>query len=407
MRIEGTTPTWDYSTRGVHLIPGGYQAGWMADAAKRTFYLKLLREMHISWVLLLTTGDSCLELFDGKEVIRWFLEYSIVPVIRDSPGDRTKLPKPFMNMATVERAVAIYAEFDLVPLWKLWNEPGDHREWRHGKVPKDWWSRFVDIFNEGATIVLQLGAIPLFPDGPGYDFVEQHPFRDVDRALWDAGIGYATHNYSKGRPLHYPYVPEVLTGLPLMTERQLSKDLDDFANNIDWRAPGIEMMNIQRRAWANPEASAIQDPTCFNEWIQIDYHARRTLGYPVVQFMTEGGWVARDRAGGGPIDNRWAYTTPNKIAEQTLAMYDYQPQPYYADENGVPYPLALQAMMPWTFAGSIMGAGGFEDASWVGGSYYLEYGLMKPVIDMLIQNPPRSPCLWTQVRESFERILDS
>jgi hypothetical protein len=69
-------------------------------------------------------------------------------------------------------------------------------------------------------------------------------------------------------------------------------------------------------------------------------------------------------------------------------MYEYQPQPYYADETGRPFPLALQAMMPWTFAGSVMGTGGFEDATWVGGAYYLEYGLMKPIVQYLIDHPP-------------------
>ena len=407
LSLPGTTPSWPYSNRGVHLLPGSYHAGWMANEETRTMYLNLLKEMHMSWVLIITAGDSCLEKFDGKEVIRWFLDEQIVPIVRDSPGANTRLPRPFMNMETVEKAVAIYAEYELTPIWKLWNEVLDPREYMHDTVPPDAWEKFTNVWNSAATIVLDIGACPLFPDGPGYDFVEHHPFRDTDRRLWDSGkVGYAVHDYGKNRPVFYPYDDVSQNGTPI-TEEQLTEDLDDFADDPNWRQPSIEHMNRQRREWASPGLTAIQDDTCFMGWVKIDDAARKTLGYPVVQIMAEGGWVVRDRPGDGlihPIDDRWALTTPRVIAKKTLAMYQAAERESFAPMYDFPSP--FQALCPWLLACNLMGGGGFEDAAWYTGQFADKYGLRKPVIDMLAANSPNaSP--WKAIRKAFERIQDT
>ena len=403
--IAGTTPSWKYSSRGVHLLPGSHQAGWMADAELRTMYLDMLKEMKMSWVLILTSGDSCLEKFDGKEVVRWFLDEEIIPIVRDSPPDNLKLPRRFVNAETARKAVDIYAEYDLIPIWKLYNEIMDEREWLNGHVPKNAWEIFTNRFNEAATVVLDIGAAVLFPDGPGYDFVKHHPFRDTDRALWDSGmVGYAVHNYCKGRPLYYPYDSVSQTGLPLMTEEQLSEDLDDFADDIAWRQPSIEHTNGQRTGWASPGLTAIQDDTCWMGWVRVDHNARETLGYPVVQVMAEGGWVVRDRPGDGlihPIDDRWALTTPKMIAKNTLAMYEAGDRESFSPMYDFPSP--FQAQCPWLLASALMGSGLFEDAAWYTGHFADKYGLRKPVIDLLAGET----CPWTSIREAFQRIQNT
>ena len=106
--------------------------------------------------------------------------------------------------------------------------------------------------------------------------------------------------------------------------------------------------------------------------------SRETFGFEVQIGMTEGGWVPRDRAGSGSqIDIRWPYTTPNMVAEKTLAMYK--------DES------PLFAICPWLLADEDMGGSGWPFDAWHGWAYSDKYGRWKPVIRMLQDNPPPPP----------------
>jgi len=343
----------------------------MGDRERRDTVLGLLTSMHMSWCVILTDGDSAVQEFDGKPVVEWLLDAGVIPIVRDY----AILPAPFGNMATVEKLATIYQRYGVPLLFKLWNEPQDDREWRSGTAPHDWWGKFIDRWNSAAPIVLACGGYPGFPDGPGYDFKEAHPFRDTDRLLWDVGLAwYGVHPYGKGRPLNYPYDVVSQTGRAL-TEQRRDWALDDYADDPAWTDPPLDEVNEQRKRWATPGKTILHDDTCWWAWKKVDHYARETLGHSVPMAVVEGGFVPRDRAGTGPnTDYRWPHTTPRMVARKTLAMF----------EEDSP----LFAICPWLLGCNYLGHPGWEFDAWWGWAYRDKYGDEKPVIQMLRDNPP-------------------
>jgi len=359
------------SNRGVHLHPSGHHRYWCGNRERRDEVLGLLTSMHMSWVVLLTDGDSAVQLFDGKAPVEWLLDAGVIPIVRDY----AILPRKFNNMATVEKLAAIYQRYNVPLLFKLWNEPQDRREWQGD--PDDWWPKFIDRWNSAAQIVLRCGGYPGFPDGPGYDFREAHPFRDTDPQLWHDGLAwYGVHAYGKGRPLDYPRDEVSLYGVKL-TQDVKDDALDDYANDPAWTDPPLDEVNAQRRAWAGEDKSILNDDTCWRAWEKVDHYARLTLGHPVPMAVVEGGWVPRDRAGTGEnTDYRWPHTTPRMVARKTLAAYQSDAPPF--------------AICPWLLGCDYLGHPGWSFDSWWGWAYGNRYGDEKPVIQVLRDNPPVS-----------------
>jgi hypothetical protein len=190
------------------------------------------------------------------------------------------------------------------------------------------------------------------------------------------------HFYGKGRPIDYPYDSVSRTGTPQLSYESYMAQLDDYGDDPRWNeGPGaVEAMNDQRLAWADPDRTAVDDPVCWNGWQQIQAFSYEALGFLAPLAMTEGGWVPRDRAGSDPTDIRWPYTTPNKVAQQTLAAYGL---------NELIRPMF--AVCPWLLADGAMNGGadvGWPYDAWVGWAYSDKYGMEKPVVQMLKENPP-------------------
>ena len=81
---------------------------------------------------------------------------------------------------------------------------------------------------------------------------------------------YLGHYYGKGRPVDYPEDDVSHYGTPL-TMDEYRAALDDYADDPAWNeGPGVlALMNKQRRAWANPNASPLTDDTCFQGWVKV------------------------------------------------------------------------------------------------------------------------------------------
>ncbi len=362
--VSGRTVT----RRGVHLHPFGYHGQWME---RHSYWTDLLVSMGMSWVVILTEGDSVLERINGITPAEVLLDAGIIPIIRD----KQHFPRHFENMATVERTVDVYGRYGLRPFWILYNEPFDEREWVHG-VPnyEDAWAIIADRWMSGASILARLGAYVGFPDGPCFS---DNPFeRTLDaRWLWDEGWAFYTgHHYGKGRPLDYPYDVVSQTGKQL-SEEAYREALDDYADDPAWSDVPLDAMNQARAALASPGKTAIEDDTCWRGWEKVAYWSQQTLGYIVPMAMTEGGWVPRDRAGSGTdSDIRWPQTTPRMVAQKTLAMFEAD-SPFFA-------------ICPWLLADEDMGGGGWPFDAWHGWAYDDLYGRQKPVIKTLQENPP-------------------
>lgn len=373
------------SSRGVHLQDFAYHGAWCEDKDTREWWLGLMADMKLGYVIIINDGDSVMEKFDGKPVLQHLLDRGINPIIRDNTS---KLPTSFLAFDTVKATVALYKAYGLRPHWILWNEPGDSREWKNKEVPENWWDIFVDKWIDAAPKIVAAGANAGFPDGPGYNFRSdgyQHPFIATRQfsELWLAGLfWYAAHCYGKNRPWDYPYDEVTQTG-KLYTQAEYDADLDEWAQIPGWKdTPPLELINAQRQdpKWMRPGATIHDDDTCWLSWRKVLFHAREVFGHNVRTAVTEGGWVPRDRPGSGnAIDIRWALTTPNMVAKKTLHVMQNSPE--------------LFAICPWLLASKLMGGSGWETDAWVTGAYRPIHWLLQPVVETLIATPvnPQPP----------------
>src|SRR4030042_5481428 len=207
MQIPSNVSGYPVSNRAVHLLPFGFHGDWTKDAA---YWTNLLRSMHMSWAIIINTGDSVRQTYTGdKRPLELLLDAGIIPIIRDSPS----IPHPWTNKETMRWTVELYGRYGLKPFWIIGNEPFDERE-----IDKDWvrkknptkeqiWEAFMSNWASAAHIITDSGGYVGFPDGPAYDF---NPFESIEnyRCGWifREGLGfYAGHFYGKNRPVNYPY----------------------------------------------------------------------------------------------------------------------------------------------------------------------------------------------------------
>ena len=372
--------------RGVHFLPFGHHKIWMRlyhegiERPTRNYWLNLLKDMDMSWVILINDGDSVLQEKDGKSPVRALLDIGVIPIIRG----RIKFPGHFNDMDAVKETVQIYAEYGLRAPWVVANEPLDDREWDTDVPPYDKAMGIVaDRWKRAAQDIISCGGVVGFPDGPTYS---KNPFdliKEYATAFKYGDAFYASHHYGKGRKKDYPYDTITQTGFEhyndetgegiAFNEDIYSEYLDDYASDQQWREEPVWMINDARFRLAKEDTSAVKDPTCYRGWEQIVSYSRETFGFDVPMALTEGGWVPRDRAGSGPnTDIRLPHTTPNKVASRTLAMFDGN-SPFFA-------------ICPWLIADDAMqmhGYTGWPFDAWVGWAYSEKYGYEKPVIDTL------------------------
>ena len=409
--IPATVSGRTVSNRGVHLLPAAYHGTWMREAG---YWVDLLVSMGMSWVVIITDGDSVHEQCETDRYgrispLELLLENGIIPIVRDGT---TPFPRPFRNMQAVAEAVPVYAEHGLQPLWMVANEPFDGREWKKKKKfppdandPDDF-AWVMGLCQERMSRVIENGGIAGFPDGPCYP---ENPFRHLDKSQWDDGLAfYAAHNYGKGRPVDYPYDAVTRYGVRLK-EEEYRAALDDYADDERWHTESLGLMNQRRRELARPCLTALQDETCWKGYELTQQWAIDTFGYEVPMALTEGGWCPRDRAGTGPnTDIRWPHTTPKMVAKKTLAAY----------EGGHPF----FSICPWLLADDAMCPAGFVGwpyDSWVGWAYNRQYGREKPIVKMLQDNPPGTeppepepepgpvtPEQWAQISGRLDRIKE-
>jgi len=360
------------TNRGVHLQPSGQHTDWIRRA---DYWLDLLVSMNMSWVTVLSDSDAILTSGAAKAL----LDAGIIPIIRLAHT----FPRPWTHAAgtnsVVERAVKLYAQYGAPCIVQVANEPFDTREWVNKKVPpyEEAWGIIARTWEQAAREIVARGAIAGFPDGPCYG---ENPFMRIESThdLWyGQKCVYLGHFYGKGRPLNYPYDDVSQNGTPLTMEGYRAA-LDDYADDPAWNEGEhvLAKMNAQRQAWATESKTAFDDDVCFNGWQKIVRWSEETFGFTVPIAMTEGGWTPRDRAGSGNVvDIRWPMTTPNKVAENTVMMF----------EADVP----IFALTPWLLASQDMGGSGWPDDCWVGYAFSDKYGREKPVVAALQQSAQR------------------
>jgi hypothetical protein len=364
------------TNRGVHLQPFGHHGDWLDRAS---YWVDLLVSMGMSWVVLLTDGDSVRQSHHGLNPLKVLLDAGVIPIIREA----NQFPRPFVEHDTVRWTVDLYGQYGLKPFWIIRNEPFDTREWVDKQVPHVAWHTVMTIWAEAAQFIASNGGIVGFPDGPSYPFNPLESVRDWNcKWLYDEGLGfYAGHHYGKNRPRDYPYDAITRHGAPL-AEDTYDRLLDDYAGDPKWKEEPIDRLNRRRQELKSANLTPLQDDTCWRGWERIANWSLESFGYVLPMAMTEGGWTPRDRAGSGPdTDIRAPLTTPRMVAKRSIQMYD-TPSPFFA-------------LCPWLLADDDMGGGGWPFDAWHGWAYSGKYGSKKPVIAALQQTPPKE----TQPRE--------
>jgi len=353
------------TNRGVHLQPSGQHTAWMKRA---DYWIKLLVDMNMSWVTVLSDSDAFLTSGAAKAL----LDAGIIPIVRFA----YTFPGPWTHADLTEKFVNLYAKYNAPCIIQFANEPFDSREWRNGEVPdyETAWGIIAKRWEEAARAIVATGAYAGFPDGPCYS---ENPFMRIASTydLWHVEkCVYLGHFYAKGRPLHCPYDDVSSYGTPL-TEAEYRAALDDFADDPNWHDVPLEVINRARREQADPHRTALDDDVCWRGWEKVDYYANEALDHSVPMAMTEGGWTPRDRAGSGPdCDLRWPLTTPKMVAKHTVGMFNTTSP--------------LFAICPWLLASQDMGASGWPDDCWVGYAYEDKYGREKPVVKALKKKEP-------------------
>ncbi|MCB0210231.1 MAG: hypothetical protein KDJ52_12915, partial [Anaerolineae bacterium] len=338
--------------RGVHWSPSQYT--WGQD--NWSFWKEQLQAMNIKWVKLLDDGGG-----SAMGLVKRLIDIKIMPVVRyyreePNPGRIT-----MREVETSRRYVELGAVY-----FETNNEPDLALEWRDRKRPPNWLEIVVDNFIAEADMLRHVGGYLLFPAfGPGG---RGNPFKMIvergRRDLLDGNCALAIHNYGLGRPLDYPNDTINTKGVPLTYEEWEGRG-GLWAWEMDYKT-----VNAHRQRLANPNASIMEDSTCFRAFEYFDALVNEAVGHSIPIFTTEGGYNVGQRAGTTFGDDpRYPKPTPEWTGRLTDDMFRYM------EEQAPDYYFAC---MPWLIACRRMGvfSEGFENQGpWFSHQFDKQFGL--------------------------------
>ncbi|MEM7345102.1 MAG: hypothetical protein AAF485_12730 [Chloroflexota bacterium] len=352
--------------RGVHWTHSQYFWG----KENWGFWKEQLQAMNIKWVKLLDDGGG-----SAEGLIKRLVDIGIMPVIRfyieePNPGHisarEVDTAKRYIDMG------AVYFETN--------NEPDLALEWKGRRRPENWLDIVVDNFIIEADMIRGAGGYLLFPAfGPGgrgnpFEMIVQRGRRDI----LDGNCALAIHNYCLARPLDYPNDPINLQGAPTTFE-----EWEAVGGMWAWEM-GYEQVNKFRREFANPNASIMEDSTCFRAFEYFDALVNEAVGHSIPIMTTEGGYNVGQRAGTTEGDDpRYPKPTPDRTSRLTDDMFRY------IEEDGPDYYFSC---MPWLVAVGRMGIWGDapeNQGPWFTHHFDKQFGLNGelPLVQMLKDRP--------------------
>ncbi|MBN1218710.1 MAG: hypothetical protein JXM69_07270 [Anaerolineae bacterium] len=351
--------------RGVHWSSNQYLWGkedW-------GFWKEQIQAMNLKWVKLLDDGGG-----SAMGLVKRLVDLKVMPVVRfykeqPNPGRISS-----READTARRFIEIGAMY-----FETNNEPDLDLEWKNRQRPSNWLEIVVDNFIIEADMIREIGGYLLFPAfGPGG---RGNPFQMiVDRGrvdILDGNCGLAIHNYCLGRPLVYPNDPITMQGEPLTP-----REWEERGGMWAWEM-GYETVNEHRRRLANPNASIMEDSTCFRAFEYFDALVNEAVGHSIPIFTTEGGYNVGQRAGTTFGDDpRYPKPTPEWASRLTDEMFKHI-------EEGPDYYFAC---MPWLIAVARMGLWqiGFEQQGpWFTHQFDQQFGLNGelPLVQMFKDRP--------------------
>lgn len=285
---------------GVHWGPGYATAVGLNRI--RDFWLPELKAMGVKWVKIFNHDGA----LDFAELL---LAEGIMPIVRiyrPTPNPSRLGVREVVQIDAFLRSGVRYFEFN--------SEPDQDGEWRGGRVP----ANGIDLVTENTIAnletILERGGMPGIPavsNGSRWDLVGKiisHGRKD----LFAGPVWQALHNFSRNRPLDYPYDIGNQEGAAYTYRFYQVVQNEDWGED-GWRGRTLEDVNRLRRDRCAPGATISDDPACWLAYEYADARNRNHLGRSLPLLSTECGYLI-----GEDIDPRYPATTPDLHMAQTL-----------------------------------------------------------------------------------------
>lgn len=285
---------------GVHWAPGYATA--VGINRIRDFWLPELKALGVKWVKIFNHDGA----LDFAELL---LAEGIMPIVRiyrPTPNPSRLGVREVVQIDAFLRSGVRYFEFN--------SEPDQDAEWRGGRVP----ANGIDLVTENTIAnletILERGGMPGIPaisNGSRWDLVGKiisHGRKD----LLAGPVWQAVHNFSRNRPLDYPYDIGNQEGAAY-TYRFYQVLQGESWGEDAWRGRTLEDINRLRRDRCAPGATINDDPACWLAYEYFDARNRSHLGRSLPILSTECGYLI-----GEDMDPRYPATTPDLHMAQTL-----------------------------------------------------------------------------------------
>jgi hypothetical protein len=285
---------------GIHWCPGYAAAVGMSKI--REFWLPELKALGIKWVKIFNHDGA---LYFAELLLAEGL-MPIVRIYRPSPNPSRLGVKEVVQLDAFIRVGVRYFEFN--------SEPDQDAEWKGGRVPANGIDLVVENTVANLETILERGGMPAIPavtNGSRWDLVGKivaYGRKD----LFAGPVWQAVHNYSRNRPLDYPYDIGNQEGAAYTYRFYQVVANENWGENA-WRGRTLEEVNRLRLDRCAPGATIADDSACFLAYEHFDARNRNHLGHSLPILATEGGYLV-----GEDIDPRYPATTPDLHMAQTL-----------------------------------------------------------------------------------------
>ena len=285
---------------GVHWTVGFASAIGIGQI--RDQWLPELKAMGVKWVKIFNHDGA----IDFAELL---LAEGIMPVVRlyrPAPNPSTLDIREIVHLDALIRAGVRYFEFN--------HEPDVDSEWKGGRVPANAIDLVVENTIANMDLILERGGMPGIPataNGSRWDLVGKIVARGR-KDLLNGPVWQAIHNYSRNRPLDYPYDIGNQEGAAY-TQRFYQTIANESWGEDAWRGRSLQEVNRLRLHRCNPGGTIMDDPACWLAYEFFDARIRRHLGRSLPILSTECGYLV-----GEDGDPRYPATTPDLHMAQTL-----------------------------------------------------------------------------------------
>ena len=285
---------------GIHWVAGYPSATGLTRI--REYWIPEMKALGVKWVKIFS-HDGALDF------VELLLAEGIMPIVRlyrASPNPGRLGVKEIVYLDALIRAGARYFEFNSLP--------DKESEWKGGRLPPN----ALELVSENAIAdietILERGGLPAIPaisSNCSWDLVGQIVAAGR-RDLLDGPVWQAMHNYSRNRPLDYPYDIGNQEG-SAFTDRFYRVIAEEDWGEHAWRGRTLSDVNRLRLGRAQPGATIDDDHDCWLAYKHFDALNQRHLGRSIPILSTECGYLV-----GEDMDARYPATTPDLHMAQTL-----------------------------------------------------------------------------------------